>query len=131
VKQSGTTALEARKILPFCLDSKQLIDEQQTKDVFKAIRVSTIAHKLAIMRELARVLRLYDHEQRAVVTSAQAVSPALQRQIMATISAKHPTIRYAVWEIDPTLVGGITIMAVDSWYDLSLQGRLRQIAEGI
>lgn len=65
------------------------------------------------------------------VTSANELSSDLKRKIEKTFSEKHSDSVVFLYEIDPSLIGGILVKDGDRYYDASVRGRLAVVRRNL
>jgi F0F1-type ATP synthase delta subunit len=125
-KEAAKRAIE--RLAGLCVGPEG-IDEAKVRQVLAAIKQSRPANFPQLARSLRQSLRLIDKQQRAVIASAEILSPEIREKIQRMLTKMHPGISSFTWERDELLLGGITILAQDHWYDASLKHDLEQIQE--
>lgn len=88
------------------------VAEHQTKNIDR------------ILREVERLQLERDGRLEITAISARELSPAVKAEIATLFDAPNKNI---VQRIDQSLVGGVTVQALDSWLDLSVRGKLTRL----
>ncbi len=116
-------------LLHHSLDQQGVVDLQLVASVLQAYHSSKAPHKSQVMRLYKQQIRRLQTQQQAVITSSTDATTKLQSDIKAYISQTHPHIKSFVWQVDPELVGGFTILVGDMWHDSSITHQLHTIRE--
>lgn len=110
VYQLASTTEDTEKLA--LLVAAYLVDEQKTNDTDR------------ILREVERLRYERDGKLEIVATSKNELSESVKQAISRIFEAKDSTI---IEEHDESVVGGVTVAAMDQWLDLSVRGQLNQL----
>ena len=91
--------------------------------------------RLAVLPEIATLYRAQLNQQQGVldahVTSAFPLTDAQLGDIRNTLEAKHGRRVQVTVDVDPELIGGVSIRIGDAVTDLSVRGKLAQLSAAL
>ena len=128
MKISKQARREAKALFRVC-QANGLLDENRVRLAIRQV-VSQKPHGyLAILSQLARLVKLDQERRTAKVESAAPLTPEIQTGIRNRLSGLYGAGLNLSFGQDPTLIGGLRIQIGSDVYDGSVQGRLRSLQE--
>ncbi|HEX3625885.1 MAG TPA: F0F1 ATP synthase subunit delta [Verrucomicrobiae bacterium] len=128
MKISKLALREARQLFRAC-HVNGVLDHGRVRQALARLSEQQPRGYLQILERLHRLVKL-DLEQRAVrVESAATLSPDLQSEITAQITAKYGQGMNISFAQNPALIGGLRIQAGSDLYDGSIKTRLEKLEE--
>lgn len=88
-------------------------------------------HYLQILKEFTRLLRLEFAKTHATVTSATALTPALEKEVREHLSQRFGTETTFSFDVDASLIGGMRVQHGSDVLDGSVRGRIESIRSGL
>jgi F0F1-type ATP synthase delta subunit len=119
----------AEQLLQATYNVDRSLLEENILEAVRAIGKSSVMHKTELLLAYKQLALQALSEQQAVAVSALRLSEGDQHDIEVAIKKKHPAVRSVLWELDPNLIGGITVLVADQWYDFSIRQQLTTIRE--
>jgi F-type H+-transporting ATPase subunit delta len=128
MKTSRLALREARQLFRAC-HVNGLLDHSRVRQALARLSERQPRGYVQILERLHRLVKL-DLEQRvARVESAAPLSPDLQNDITAQITARYGQGMNISFAQNPALIGGLRIQAGSDLYDGSVKTRLEKLEE--
>ena len=128
MKISKQSRREAKSLFRTC-QVNGLLDENRVRLAVQQVITQKPHGYLAILSQLARLVKLDQERRSAKVESAAPLSPDLQTGIRNILTRLYgPGLNLAFGQ-DPSLIGGLRIQIGSDVYDGSVQDRLRRLQE--
>lgn len=119
----------AEKLLAIAQNANGRIDQGKVLEVVRSVLQSQLPGKRQIAREIGRLATQQLHNQTAKVTTATELNAAAKAELSQILQKKYPHATSWEWEVDPALIGGLTVEIGDMWYDASVVNDLTKIKE--
>ena len=126
---SGRRQSQVQELVKLSLDTQGRVSAEQVAQVMAALDQLRLSGKAELRRAYTRSIRQLAAQQIAVVQSATELDASTKAVIEQRLAEQHPSVTTIDWQIAPEVLGGVTIQAGDTWYDLSLKGKLHTIEE--
>ncbi len=129
MRANKRTMRTARRLFRLCLAEGRLVDEPRARRVLEHIVGVGRRHKLQVLTEFERLVRLDRDRHTAVVESAVPLSDDLRDGVRADLTRVYGPAMEAVFEVNPALIGGMRIKVGSDVYDDSVRARLAALEE--
>lgn len=120
---------QADILVSHCLNPQGAVDQDLVNQTMVAFRSSRVKHKTQVLRYLKQSLGRLQSQQQATVISSSHLPEALRQQLTTYITHTYPQVKTFVWQVNPDLIGGFTILVGDMWHDSSIAHQLQTIRE--
>jgi F-type H+-transporting ATPase subunit delta len=127
MKISKTAAATARRLFGLCQSSGRL-DDSKLRAVVSSLVESKPRDYFAILGALQRLTRLDLERRKVTVESAVELDEATRQRVLAGLANQYGSGLEAVYQINPSLIGGLRIRVGNDVFDGSVQGRLDRLA---
>lgn len=127
MKTSKEVQAQARRLLRLCIGAGGLLQEDAVRRIASALCTEKPRNYLSLLSAFADLVRLEKARSSAIITSAVPLTPGEQAAIRRKLDARQPGLDY-VWNVDPSLIGGITVKVGDNVTDASIRSRIGRIA---
>ncbi|MFI3243530.1 MAG: F0F1 ATP synthase subunit delta [Akkermansia sp.] len=128
MKISKDIQADARRLMKLCLNEDGSMNADSMRHVIATVSERKPRNYVALLFALRELVRLYDKRNTATITSAVELTPAQRETIIAKLSARHAGLQFC-WQIDPSLIAGMTVQIGDNLTDSSVKSRIERIAQ--
>lgn len=128
MKISKEVQADARRLMKLCLNEDGSMNTDNMRQVIGTITERKPRNYVAMLCALRELVRLYDKRNTATITSAVELSAEQREAIVTKLSARHAGLQFC-WQIDPSLLAGITVQIGDNLTDSSVKSRIERIAQ--
>lgn len=118
---------QARRLMRLCIGPDGLLQEDTVRHVAATIEKEKPRNYLGILTALTELVRLEVERHTATITSALPLTDAEKQEISARLNARTPGLRY-IWQVDPELIGGLTVKVGDDVTDASIRSRIDRLS---
>lgn len=118
---------QARRLMRLCIGPDGLLQEDTVRHVAATIEKEKPRNYLGILSALTELVRLEVARHTATITSALPLTDAEKQAIEAKLNARTPGLRY-IWQVEPELIGGLTIKVGDDVTDASIRSRIDRLS---
>jgi F-type H+-transporting ATPase subunit delta len=129
MKASKRTRRTARHLFRLCLAEGRLLDEPRARRIVEHIAGAGRRHRLHVLTEFERLVKLDRDRHTAVIESAMPLSDDLRDGVRADLTRVYGPALQAVFEVNPALIGGMRIKVGSDVYDDSVRARLAALEE--
>ncbi len=106
-----------------------LLDENRVRLAVQQVIAKKSRGYLAVLSQLARLVKLDQERRTARVESAAPLTPDLQAGIRSSLARLYGSQLNLSFGQNPALLGGLRIQVGSDVYDGSVQGRLQRLQE--
>lgn len=118
---------QARRLMRLCIGPDGLLQEDTVRHVAATIEKEKPRNYLGILSALTELVRLEVARHTATITSALPLTDTEKQAIEAKLNARTPGLRY-IWQVDPELIGGLTVKVGDDVTDASIRSRIDRLS---
>ncbi len=119
---------QARRLMRLCTGPDGRLQEGTVREVATAIATRRPRNAAALLTAFTEMVRLEEARHTATITSAIGLTADEQAAIRARLEASHPGLHYR-WELDPSLIAGITVKVGDDVTDASVRTRISRLSK--
>ena len=128
MKISKEVQAQARRLMRLCIDADGLMDETIVRQVADKIAADKPRNYLALLTAFTELVRLERAAHTATITSAVPLTEAEQAAIEARLNARQTGLNYE-WQVDSSLIAGLTVKVGDNVTDASVRTRIEQLTK--
>lgn len=118
---------QARRLMRLCMSPEGLLIEENVRKIADGITASKPRNYIALLTAFTNLVRLEQEARTATITSAVPLSAAEQNDIRTRLNARYSGLIYE-WQVDPTLIAGITVRVGDRVTDASVKSRIERLS---
>lgn len=118
---------QARRLMRLCLGEDGLLQEDKVRLVAARLQEEQPRNYIALLSAFTELIRLEQERHTATITSATPLTEAEQAQIRAKLDARTHGLHY-VWQVDPSLIAGLTVRVGDQVTDASVRSRIERLS---
>ena len=118
---------QARRLMRLCMSPEGLLIEENVRKIADGITASKPRNYIALLTAFTNLVRLEQEARTATITSAVPLSAAEQNDIRTRLNARYSGLIYE-WQVDPTLIAGITVRVGDRVMDASVKSRIERLS---
>ena len=130
MKISKEVQAQARRLMRLCIGADGLMNEATVRLVADKIAADKPRNYLALLTAFTELVRLERAAHTATITSAVPLTEAEQAAITAKLDARQAGLSYE-WQVDPTLIAGLTVKVGDNVTDASVRTRIEQLTKNL
>ena len=130
MKISKEVQAQARRLMRLCIGADGLMNEATVRQVADKIATDKPRNYLALLTAFTELVRLERAAHTATITSAVPLTEAEQATITAKLDARQAGLSYE-WQVDPTLIAGLTVKVGDNVTDASVRTRIEQLTKNL
>lgn len=130
MKISKEVQAQARRLMRLCIGADGLMNETTVRQVADKIAADKPRNYLALLTAFTELVRLERAAHTATITSAVPLTEAEQATITAKLDARQAGLSYE-WQVDPTLIAGLTVKVGDNVTDASVRTRIEQLTKNL
>jgi len=123
------TTRTARRLFRLCRAEGGLLNEPRARQVVEHIAGAGRRHRLQILTEFERLVKLDRDRHTAVIESAVPLSGDLRDGVQTDLTRVYGPALEAVFEVNPALIGGMRIKVGSDVYDDSVRARLAALED--
>ncbi len=109
-----------------CIGDDGLMNETIVRLVADKIAAEKPRNYLALLTAFTELVRLERAAHTATITSAVPLTEAEQAAIAAKLNARQSGLNYE-WQVDSSLIAGLTVKVGDNVTDASVRTRIEQL----
>lgn len=128
MKISKEVQAQARRLMRLCIGADGLMSEDTVRLVADKITADKPRNYLALLTAFTELVRQERSAHTATITSAVPLTEAEQAAITAKLNARQSGLNYE-WQVDPTLIAGLTVKVGDNVTDSSIRTRIEQLTK--
>lgn len=128
MKISKEVQAQARRLMRLCIGADGLMDEAIVRQVADKIAADKPRNYLALLTAFTELVRLERAAHTATITSAVPLTEAEQAAIEARLNARQTGLNYE-WQVDSSLIAGLTVKVGDNVTDTSVRTRIEQLTK--
>lgn len=128
MKISKEVQAQARRLMRLCIGADGLMDEAIVRQVADKIAAEKPRNYLALLTAFTELVRLERAAHTATITSAVPLTEAEQAAIEARLNARQTGLNYE-WQVDSSLIAGLTVKVGDNVTDASIRTRIEQLTK--
>jgi F-type H+-transporting ATPase subunit delta len=128
MKISKEVQAQARRLMRLCIGADGLMNEATIRQVADKIATEKPRNYLALLTAFTELVRQERAAHTATITSAVPLTAAEQAAITAKLNARHAGLIYE-WQVDSTLIAGLTVKVGDNVTDSSIRTRIEQLSK--
>lgn len=128
MKISKEVQAQARRLMRLCIGADGLMDEAIVRQVADKIAADKPRNYLALLTAFTELVRLKRAAHTATITSAVPLTEAEQAAIEARLNARQTGLNYE-WQVDSSLIAGLTVKVGDNVTDASVRTRIEQLTK--
>lgn len=128
MKISKEVQAQARRLMRLCIGADGLMDEAIVRQVADKIAEDKPRNYLALLTAFTELVRLERAAHTATITSAVPLTEAEQAAIEARLNARQTGLNYE-WQVDSSLIAGLTVKVGDNVTDASIRTRIEQLTK--
>ncbi|CAN5337380.1 hypothetical protein BH23VER1_BH23VER1_02690 [soil metagenome] len=128
MKVSKDALRSARQLLGATLVDGR-IDGERARKIVTAIKEKKPRNYLGILTAYINLLRLEFEKRRALVESAQALSPEVTDQVTKGLQQKYGQDLSTEFKTTPALLGGMRVKVGSDVWDGSVKARIERLAD--
>ena len=130
MKISKEVQAQARRLMRLCIGADGLMNEATVRLVADKIAADKPRNYLALLTAFTELVRLERAAHTATITSAVPLTAGEQAAITAKLNARQSGLSYE-WQVDPTLIAGLTVKVGDNVTDASIRTRIEQLTKNL
>ena len=130
MKISKEVQAQARRLMRLCIGADGLMDEAIVRQVADKIAADKPRNYLALLTAFPELVRLERAAHTATITSAVPLTEAEQAAIEARLNARQTGLNYE-WQVDSSLIAGLTVKVGDNVTDASIRTRIEQLTKNL
>ena len=119
---------QARRLMRLCMSPEGLLIEENVRKVAAGITASKPRNYIALLTAFTNLVRLEQEARTATITSAVPLTEAEQAAIEARLNARQTGLNYE-WQVDSSLIAGLTVKVGDNVTDASVRTRIEQLTK--
>ena len=128
MKISKEVQAQARRLMRLCTGADGLMNEETVRLVADKITAEKPRNYLALLTAFTELVRLNQAAHTATITSAVPLTEAEQAAITARLHARQTGLTYN-WQVDSSLIAGLTVKVGDNVTDASVRTRIEQLTK--
>ena len=128
MKISKEVQAQARRLMRLCIGADGLMNESIVRQVADKIAADKPRNYLALLTAFTELVRLERAAHTATITSAVPLTEAEQAAIAAKLNARQSGLNYE-WQVDSSLIAGLTVKVGDNVTDASVRTRIEQLTK--
>ncbi|MBP3498729.1 MAG: ATP synthase F1 subunit delta [Akkermansia sp.] len=128
MKISKEVQAQARRLMRLCIGADGLMDEAIVRQVADKIAADKPRNYLALLTAFTELVRLERAAHTATITSAVPLTEAEQAAIEARLNDRQTGLNYE-WQVDSSLIAGLTVKVGDNVTDASIRTRIEQLTK--
>lgn len=128
MKISKEVQAQARRLMRLCIGADGLMNEATIRQVADKIATEKPRNYLALLTAFTELVRQERAAHTATITSAVPLTATEQAAITAKLNARHAGLIYE-WQVDSTLIAGLTVKVGDNVTDSSIRTRIEQLSK--
>ena len=129
MKISKEVQAQARRLMRLCIGADGLMNEATVRLVADKIAADKPRNYLALLTAFAELVRL-ERAHTATITSAVPLTAGEQAAITAKLNARQTGLSYE-WQVDSSLIAGLTVKVGDNVTDASIRTRIEQLTKNL
>lgn len=118
---------QARRLMRLCMSPEGLLIEENVRKVAAEITAAKPRNYIALLTAFTNLVRLEQEARTATITSAVPLTEAEKSAICAKLNTRKAGLIYD-WQVNPALIGGITVRVGDQVTDASIQSRIERLS---
>ena len=126
MKISKEVQAQARRLMRLCIGADGLMDEAIVRQVADKIAAEKPRNYLALLTAFTELVRLERAAHTATITSAVPLTEAELAAIEDRLNARQTGLNYE-WQVDSSLIAGLTVKVGDNVTDASIRTRIEQL----
>ena len=130
MKISKEVQAQARRLMRLCIGADGLMNEATVRLVADKIAADKPRNYLALLTAFTELVRLERAAHTATITSAVPLTAEEQAAITAKLNAREAGLNYE-WEVDSSLIAGLTVKVGDNVTDASIRTRIEQLTKNL
>ena len=130
MKISKEVQAQARRLMRLCIGADGLMNEATVRQVADKIATEKPRNYLALLTAFTELVRLERAAHTATITSAVPLTETEQAAITARLDARQAGLNYE-WQVDSTLIAGLTVKVGDNVTDASIRTRIEQLTKNL
>lgn len=130
MKISKEVQAQARRLMRLCIGADGLMNEATVRLVADKIAADKPRNYLALLTAFAELVRLERAAHTATITSAVPLTAGEQAAITAKLNARQTGLSYE-WQVDSSLIAGLTVKVGDNVTDASIRTRIEQLTKNL
>ena len=127
MKISKVAAATARRLFGLCQTDGRL-DDNKLRSVVSRLVETKPRDFLAILSALQKLTRLEMERRKVTVESAVELDEASRGRVLDGLAKKYGADLVAVYQVNPSLLGGLRIRVGNDVFDGTVKGRLERLA---
>lgn len=127
MKISKETQAQARRLFRLCIGADGLVQEDTVRRIFAEVESRKPRNYLPLLSAFTDLVRREKRRHTATITSAVPLTAGEQASIRAKLDTRHPGLEYT-WQVDPSLIAGLTVQVADDVTDASVKSRIARLA---
>ena len=128
MKISKEIQAQARRLMRLCTDADGLMNEATVRQVADKIATDKPRNYLALLTAFTELVRLNRAAHTATITSAVPLTAAEQDAITTKLNARQTGLNYK-WQVDSSLIAGLTVKVGDNVTDASVRTRIENLTK--
>lgn len=128
MKISKEILAQARRLMRLCTDADGLMNEATVRQVADKIATDKPRNYLALLTAFTELVRLNRAAHTATITSAVPLTAAEQDAITTKLNARQTGLNYK-WQVDSSLIAGLTVKVGDNVTDASVRTRIENLTK--
>ncbi len=130
MKISKEVQAQARRLMRLCIGADGLMNEATVRQVADKIAADKPRNYLALLTAFTELVRLERAAHTATITSAVPLTAEEQAAIETRLNARQSGLSYE-WQVDSTLIAGLTVKVGDNVTDASIRTRIEQLTKNL
>jgi F-type H+-transporting ATPase subunit delta len=126
MKISKDAARASRQLMRACIANGRL-HPSRVRNVVKRLMETKPRSYLQILSAFQRLVRLEIEKRRALIETAERLSPALETQLRNDLKKKYGEDLEMEFVINPELIGGLRVKVGSHVWDGSVRGRIEAL----
>ena len=127
MKISKEVQAQARRLMRLCVGADGRLQGETVRLVAARLQAEQPRNYLALLTAFTELIRLEQARHTATITSAIPLTAGEQDAIRAKLDARTPGLQY-VWQVDPSLIAGLTVRVGDEVTDASVRSRIERLS---
>ena len=130
MKISKEVQAQARRLMRLCIGADGLMNEATVRQVADKIAADKPRNYLALLTAFTELVRLERAAHTATITSAVPLTAEEQAAIETKLNARQSGLSYE-WQVDSSLIAGLTVKVGDNVTDASIRTRIEQLTKNL
>lgn len=130
MKISKEVQAQARRLMRLCIGADGLMNESIVRQVADKIATEKPRNFLALLTAFTELVRLERAAHTATITSAVPLTEAEQAAITTRLNSRQAGLNYE-WQVDESLIAGLTVKVGDDVTDASVRTRIAQLTKNL